>query len=172
MVPVGATEAVAVRSREAEEDVVNLSLTKRIAEVRAKKEEFEAMLARVQKAHEEQALFRRYLARERIDLNLKIQKQALLNESALQTDDVAKLLHEEDALFHQEMQGISNSLQEVESSMQRLRRIRQTLLDAIQAKSNALHVDEHTLHLRKAHVAERRSAAARAKQGGMPGGGL
>ena len=31
----------------------------------------------------------RYLARERIELNLKIQKQQLLNESALQTDDVA-----------------------------------------------------------------------------------
>merc|ERR1719359_486922 len=167
MVPVGATEAVAVRSREAEEDVVNLSLTKRIAEVRAKKEEFEAMLARVQKAHEEQALFRRYLARERIDLNLKVQKQALLNEAALQTDDVARLLHEEDALMHQEMQGISNSLHEVEQSMSRLRRIRQTLLEAIKAKVQALQVDEHTLQLRKAHVRERAVAAQRQRQGGI-----
>merc|ERR1719331_1648764 len=140
-----------------QEDLVNFSLTKRIADVRAKKEDFEGALNKVQRAHEEQALFLRYLTRERIELNLKLQKQQLLNEASLQTDDVARLLREEDNLMHQEMQTLNQGLTEVEESMQRLRSIRGTLLEAIQAKTYALHVDERTLFMRKSHQLEQKN---------------
>merc|ERR1719443_1111266 len=108
----GEAEAPVAESQDklGQDDLVNVSLTKRIAEIRAKKEEFESALTKVQRAHEEQALFLRYLTRERIELNLKLQKQQLLNEASLQTDDVARLLREEDSLMHQEMQTLNQGL--------------------------------------------------------------
>merc|ERR1719487_1466993 len=155
----GEAEPTAAESQDklGNDDLVNLSLTKRIAESRSKKEEFESALNKVQRAHEEQALFLRYLTRERIELNLKLQKQQLLNEASLQTDDVARLLREEDNLMHQEMQTLNQGLTEVEESMSRLRSIRGTLLEAIQAKTYATHVDERTLFMRKSHQLEQKN---------------
>ena len=101
--------------------------------------------------------FARYLTRERIELNLKLQKQQLLNEASLQTDDVARLLREEENLMQEEMQILNQGLADVEESMQRLRSVRGALLEAIQAKTYALHVDEKTLFVRKSHQLEQKN---------------